>query len=135
MVAVVVATVVVVAAPLVVVVVFGAVVVVVVVVGVAAHVGRLIVSWIKVTAPAPDACSPARRRPVTVTLSPKGDVVVGEDRSLEPCARMERRRAADLPEDVARLGAVDEVDRARRGGGERGAGLEDEDGVLVAAGR
>jgi hypothetical protein len=34
------------------------------------HVGLVIVSWISVTAPAPEACSPPNNRPSTVTPSP-----------------------------------------------------------------
>jgi hypothetical protein len=36
---------------------------------VAAQAGVVMVSWIRVTAPLPDACSPASSRPSTVTLS------------------------------------------------------------------
>ena len=54
--------------------------------------------------------------------------VEGEDRSLEARGRPERRRASDLPEDVARRGAVDELHLTRRRGDERRRRLEDEDG-------
>jgi hypothetical protein len=45
-----------------------------------------------------------------------------------------RRGAADHPEDIRRLRAVDENHVARGRSDERGSGLEDEDGVLVALG-
>lgn len=44
---------------------------VVVVVGGVVQVGVVIVSWIKVTAPVPEACSPPRSRPSTVTALPR----------------------------------------------------------------
>ena len=56
----------------------------------------------------------------------------GQDVAGEVRGRPERRGAADLPEDVARLRAVDEPHPAGRGGDQRRAGLEDEDGAGIA---
>ncbi|HVA42764.1 MAG TPA: hypothetical protein VNF50_04720 [Acidimicrobiales bacterium] len=48
----------------------------------AAHLGVVMLSCISVTAPAPDACSPARRRPSTVTLSARE--ILAEARIVPP---------------------------------------------------
>ena len=58
----------------------------------------------------------------------------GHDRADEARARPQRRRGADLPEDVARLRAVDERDAGVRARDQRGADLEDEHRVGVALG-
>lgn len=46
----------------------------------------------------------------------------------------QRCRASDNPIDIAGLGTVDEDDGRSRGGGDRGADLEDEEGIVVALG-
>ena len=67
---------------------------------------------------------PVQRDAVVHRDRRQGQDVAGEDRG-----RPERGGAADLPEDVACLCAVDEPHAARRRGDQRRAGLEDEDGV------
>ena len=56
----------------------------------AAHVGRMIVSWISVTAPVPDACSPASSRPMTVTPLPREmlSCAMTVPSSVEPAPRV-----------------------------------------------
>ena len=94
-----------------------------------AQCAAVIVSLIRVTLPLR-----ASARPCTVT--PLFSEIDVRARMLPTKADVvpKRRGAADLPEDVARLGAVDEVHVARRRGDQRRGGLEDEHGVGVALG-
>jgi len=62
----------------------------------------------------------------------------GSDHGTAACC-VNRRRTADLPEDVLGLSAVDQMDAlgevcARAADGEGGGHLEDPDGIIVATG-
>ena len=87
----------------------------------------MIASVSSVTAPLRARTRPSTVAPVVTVMLVSARMVAAEGR---PGA--ERRGAADLPEDVARACAVDQGDLAGRGGGERRAGLEDEDGIGIA---
>ena len=75
----------------------------------AEHVVRVMVLVSRVTAPLR-----ASRRPWKVAPVERRDVGEGEHVADELRAGVERRRAADLPHDVAGVGAVDEEDPAVR---------------------
>ena len=66
----------------------------------------VIVSLSSVTAPLRASTRPSIVTPVVTVM-----LVQGDDAAAEGRARSERRRAADLPVHVARLGAVDQDDR------------------------
>ena len=61
----------------------------------------------------------------------RGDARPGHDRADETRARPQRRGGADLPEHVARLRAVDQLDSGVRARGQLGADLEDEYSIRV----
>ena len=93
-----------------------------------AQCAAVIVSSMSVTAPL--RASARRHRDAVVDRDRRQrQDVAGQDG-----AGPEGGGASDLPEHVAGLRAVDELDLARRRGGQRRAGLEDEDGVRVALG-
>ena len=93
----------------------------------AAHRDRVTVLSINVTAPLR-----ARSLPSTVTPSFTEIDVSARMLPWNAVARPERRGAAHLPEDVARLGAVDEADAAVGRRDERRLDLEDEHRARVA---
>ena len=97
--------------------------------GAAAQCAAVIVSLIRVTAPLRASARPCQRDAVVHRDRRERQDVAGEHRG-----RPERRGAADLPEHVAGLRAVDELHAAGRRGDQRRAGLEDEDGVRIALG-
>ena len=91
------------------------------------HVGLVITLVSSVTAPLRASSRPSTVAPVVRLMSVSARIV---PRKVD--AGAERRGAADLPEDVARLRAVGQQDVAGRRGRQRRTRLEDEYRVRVA---